>query len=167
MNISTLALQPPHLNQNQSQDDAYVAFQLAKQTPAILDMQQVQEVLVVPVGRITSMPNMPECVLGLLNRHSRVLWVIDLAQMLKQPPIDTATQQYTIVIIRVGKVPLGLVVQEVRGVMRFNLDSIQSSQGLVPSHIAPYLQGCIRQQTQIFLVLSAEAIVNSPLLHEP
>lgn len=164
MNISQLALQQPHLNQNQ--EDAYVTFQLDQQTPAVLAMKHAQEVLVVPVGRITPMPNMPECVLGLLNRHSRVLWVINLAQMLKLQPIAPITQQYTIVIIKVGQVPLGLIVQEVQGVMRFKPDSIQSSPGIIPSNIAPYLEGCILQQKQILLVLKAEAIVNSPLLHE-
>jgi twitching motility protein PilI len=145
--------------------DTYLKFQLEQQTPAILSMEHAQEVLIVPAGRITPMPNMPECVLGLLNRRNRVLWVIDLAQMLQLQPLDTNVQQYHIVIIRVGQVPLGLVVQEVKGVTRFKLDCIQSPMGLVTSALTPYVHGCIMQQKEVILVLDAEAIVHSPILH--
>lgn len=164
MDTFTLAPQPPQ--QHKKLEDAYIAFQLAQQTPAVLAMEHAQEVLVVPVGRVTPMPNKPECVLGLLNRHSRVFWVINLAQMLKLQPLDTSTQQYTIVIVRVGQVPLGLVVQEVKGVTRFQPDFIQSPEGLVGANIIPYLHGCILQDQERFLVLNTTAIVNSPILHE-
>lgn len=155
-----------HLNQvDRTLGDTYLKFQLEQQTPAILSMEQAQEVIIVPAGRITPMPNMPECVLGLLNRRNRVLWVIDLAQMLQLQPLDTNVQQYHIVILRAGQGPLGLVVQEVKGVTRFTLDCIQSPMGLVTSGLTPYVQGCILQHKEIILVLDAEAIVHSPILH--
>lgn len=157
---------PPQLNQlHKTLGDTYLRFQLEQQTPAILSMEYAQEVLIVPVGRITPMPNMPKCVLGLLNRRNRVLWVVDLAQMLKLQPLDTNTQQYNMAIIRVGKVPLGLVVQEIKGVTRFTSDCIQSPSGLVTSNLMPYIDGCILQNKEIFLVLNAEAILHSPILH--
>ena len=145
--------------------DTYLRFQLEPQTPAILAMEHAQEVLIVPVERITPMPNMPECVLGLLNRRNRVLWVIDLAQMLELQPLDTSAQQYHMAIIRVGQVALGLVVQEIKGVTRVKPDCIQSARGLVTSSLTPYLHGCIWQEKEILLVLNAEAIVHSSCLH--
>lgn len=156
----------PDLNQVDSAvGDTYLKFQMDQQIPAILSMQHAQEVLIVAAGRITPMPNMPKCVLGLLNRRNRVLWVIDLAQMLQLQPIETNVQQYHIVIIRVGQVPLALVVQEVKGITRFPPDCIQSPMGLVTSGISPYLHGCILEEEEILLVLNAEAIVASPIFH--
>lgn len=156
----------PQLNQIEKDlGDTYLRFQLDSQTPAILSVDCVQEVLIVPLGRITSIPNMPKCVLGLLNRRNRVLWVIDLAQMLNLETINTNAQQYNMVIIRVGQIPLGLVVQEVKGVTRFTLDCIQSVQGLVSSSLNPYLRGCILQNKEILLLLNAEGIVHSHVLH--
>lgn len=156
----------PQLNKvDRTEGDTYLRFQLDQQTPAILSMEYAQEVLIVPVERITPMPNMPKCVLGLLNRRNRVLWVIDLAQMLKLQPLDTNTQQYHTAIIRVGQIPLALVVQEIKGVTRFTPDCIQFPQGLVTSVVAPYLHGYILQQQEILLVLNAEAIIHSPILH--
>ena len=149
---------------NQVIGDIYVKFQVETHTPAILSMEFVQEVLIVPVTRITPMPNMPECVLGLLNRRNRVLWAIDLAQVLNLQPVDANAQQYHIIIIRVDQFSLALVVQEVKGVTRFTSDCIQSP-GVVASNIIPYLDGCILQQ-ETLLVMNAKAIVNSPLLHK-
>lgn len=156
----------PQINQiDRSSGNSYLRLDLDRQTPAILAMDHTQEVLVVPTRRITPMPNMAECVLGLLNWRNRVLWVIDLPQMLKLQPLDTAAQQYHIAIIRVGQVPLALVVQEVKGVTQFIPDCIQSPTGLVPSSLMPYLHGCIQQQNEILLVLNTEAIVHSSVLH--
>jgi len=151
----------PQMEQLQSTlGDTYLKFQLEQYTPAVLSVEYVQEVLIVPVGRLTPMPNMPKYMLGLLNRRNRVLWVIDLAQMLNLSP-DANAQQYNMVIIRVGQVPLGLVVQAVKDVSRFMPDRIQSVQGLATSGLATYLRGCIIQPKEIFLVLNAEAIVHS------
>lgn len=152
----------PQLNQV---GDIYVRFQVDLHTSAILSMEYVQEVIIVPVDRITPIPNMPECIIGLLNRRNRVLWVIDLAQLLNLQPVDTNVQQYHIIIIRVGQVPLALIVQEVKGVTRFVADCIQSPVALDASNITPYINGYILEQQETLLVMNAEAIV-SPMLHK-
>jgi twitching motility protein PilI len=147
--------------EERKQGDNYLRLYLDRQTPAILSMEYAQEVLIVPFGRITPMPNMVECVWGLFNWRSRVLWVVDLAQMLKLQPLDTTSQQYHMAIVRVGNTPLGLVVQEIKGVTQFTPERIQSPTGLVSSKLTPYLHGCIQQQQEILLVLNPEAIVHS------
>jgi twitching motility protein PilI len=146
-------------------DDSYLKFHLDQQIPAILAMQHVQEVLMLPARRIAPMPNMPECVLGLLNRHNRILWTIDLAQLLGLKPFNSNTQQYNIVIIQAKQLTLGLLVQEVKGVSHFSPDLIQAPTELVTSVLIPYLQGCIFQEQKLLLVLNAEAIVLSPTLY--
>ena len=154
----------PQLDQvDKSAGDAYLKFQLDRDTPAILSLEHTQEVLIVPIERITPIPNMPTCVLGLLNRRNKVLWVVDLVQMLNLQHLDTNIQQYHMAIIKVGKIPMGLVVQEVKGVMRFSSDLIQSSTGFVSPDLNHYIHGCIMQQKDMLLVLNAEAIVHSPI----
>ena len=144
--------------------DIYVKVQLDKYTSAILSMDYVQEVLIVPISRISPMPNMPRCILGLLNRRNRVLWVIDLARVLNLS-LDTHAQQYHIVIILVNQVSLALVVQEVKGVIRFTPDCIQSSIEQACSDITDYIHGWVVQAQETLMVLNAEAIAHSPNLH--
>lgn len=149
-----------------SSGDSFLKFHLEEQTPAILAMEQVQEVLIIPSRRITAMPNMTQSVLGLLNRRNRVLWVIDLAGLLGLQPVGTNAQQYNVVIIQAKQISLGLLVQEVKGVTHFTPDVIQEPPELVTSALIPYLSGCIFQEQEVLLVLNAEAIVLSPTLYK-
>ncbi len=145
-------------------DFPYLQLQLGEETRAIVPMRDTQEVLTVPSRRITVIPNMSNCILGLLNQRSRVIWVVDLSQMLERQALDRNLQQYQMAIIRVKDLPLGLVVPRIKGVMRLSVEAIQSPVGNVSPGLVPYLQGCCLQQDQVLLVLDAEAIVNSPLL---
>lgn len=152
-------------SQQQKVGKAYLKFQLDRQTPAALRMTHVQEAIVVPVGRLTLMPNMPTCVLGLLHQRGQVIWVIDLPQMLNLQTLNLDVRELcNIIIVRVGNVPLGLAVQEVKGVMRSPSNALQSPVGVVASDLVPYVQGCILQSKEVLLVLDAEAIVHSPIL---
>jgi twitching motility protein PilI len=165
MNTSALALRTNQYTNKKNLGDTYLKFQLSQQTPAVLSMSRAQEVVVLPVERLTPMPNMPPFVMGLLNRRSKVLWLIDLARMLGLPGDLSNVQHYNLIIINSGSVSLGLIVQAVEGVVRLTPESIQSPLGQVSSGLVPYLRGCVLQEQEILLVLDAEAIMRSPLLH--
>jgi len=128
--------------------------------------------LILPSRRLTPMPNMPAPMMGLMNRRSRVIWVVDLAQLLGLSMLDaSSTQQYMLILIQVGAVPLGLAVHQVEGITRLKPDAIQSPVGQVTSALVPYLRGCVLQQQsqkqEILLVLDGEAIAHSPILRNP
>ncbi len=141
--------------------DNFVSFYLNQQTPALLLMEYAQEIIIVPKTRLSPMPNMPKCVLGLLNRRSHILWVVNLAQLLHLPVAEPIAQQYQIIIIHVEKVKLGLVVQSVKGVTHFPQHHRQAPTELVSS-LAPYVSGCISQGNEILIVLDAKKIASSP-----
>ena len=164
MNTSALALIPNQAQDKKNLGDTYLKFKFGQQTPAVLSMSRAQEVVILPPERLTPMPNMPAYVMGLLNRRSRVLWVVDLARMLGLMPIETNVVHYSVVIIRDDSTSLGLIVQTVEGVVRLTPESIQSPLGQVSSGLVPYLSGCILQEKEILLALDAEAIIRSPLL---
>ncbi|BAY27474.1 putative CheW protein [Calothrix sp. NIES-2100] len=144
--------------------DGYIKFQLNQQTAAILSMRHTQEAIIVPVESVTSMPNMPACILGLMNWRSRIIWVVDLPRMLNLESLDNRLRQYNAIVVRVESMLLGLVVQEIKGTAKFLPDEICSPVGQVASSLVPYLNGCIMQQSEILLVLDAQAIVHSSIL---
>jgi positive phototaxis protein PixI len=166
MNLSALALSSQR--PQKTIGDVYLKFRLNHQISAVFSMKYVQEVLVLPARRLTPMPNMPASMLGLMNRRSRVMWVVDMAHMLGLSVLDVNVQQYTLVLIQIGAVPLGLAVQRVDGIIRLQPDDIQSPLGQVSTALVPYLRGCALQQQEqkqeMLLVLDAEAIVQSPIL---
>lgn len=166
MNSSALAI--PFTSTQKPAGDAYLKFQLDDRTQAVFSMRHVQEVLTLPARRLTPMPNMPASMLGLMNRRSRVLWLIDLAQILGLSVLDTNVQQYTLILIQVNAVSLGLAIQQVDGITRIHADAIQPLTGQVSPTLLPYVRGCALQQhdhkQEMLLVLDAEAVLQSPVL---
>ncbi|MDJ0704114.1 MAG: chemotaxis protein CheW [Leptolyngbyaceae cyanobacterium MO_188.B28] len=144
--------------------ETYLKIQLGVKTSAVISTKHVQEALVLPADQLTPMPNMPPCMLGLINRRSRVLWVVDLAQILGLSNPETSSQQNSLVLLQVGSISLALLVKQIEGIAGFAAETIQSPPGYVTSALVPYLRGCILQQQEILLVLDAEAIIQSPIL---
>lgn len=167
MNTSALALRPNSSQGPKNQGDTYLRFHLSQKTSAAISMSRAQEVIVLPVARLTPMPNMPPYIMGLMNRRSRVLWVVELARMLGLPPVESNGQHHNVIIIRDETTAFGLVVQAVDGVMRLVPEGIQAPLGHLPQGLIPYLHGCVLQEQDVLLVLAAEAIMRSPLLHNP
>lgn len=166
MDTSAIALSPERVNKTTG--EAYLKFRLNAWTPAILSMRSVQEAIVLPSRRLTPMPNVSAALLGLMNRRSKVNWVVDLAQLLGLSILDLNTQQYTLILIQVGTVPLALAVQQVEGMIRIQSDEIQSPIGQIGLALVPYLRGCVlqelEQKPEMLLVLDAESIVQAPIL---
>lgn len=158
-------LAPQQDQTSPSSDDTYLKFYLDQQTLAILPMRHTQEVFVVPPQLIALIPNMPVFVLGLLNRRSRVLWAVDLAQMLQLQSLDANTHQYNVAVISVGEVLLGLVVGSIQGVIRLTPDCIQPPPPSLRAGLASYVQGCVFQQANALLMLDPEVIMRSSVLH--
>jgi positive phototaxis protein PixI len=142
----------------------YLRLELSSNTPAVLPMKYAQEVLNLKRDRITVIPNMPNCVFGLINQRSRIFWVVDLCELLELPPIDRNLQQYNLAIICTKEAALGVIIPVVKGVTRLAIEEIQSPVGNVSPGLVPYLQGCVLQEKNVLLVLDAEAVINSPVL---
>ncbi|MGF1513646.1 MAG: chemotaxis protein CheW [Elainellaceae cyanobacterium] len=143
--------------------DAHLKFYLAEGMPAIFAMRYIQEVVVLPTQKLTPMPNMHPAMLGLMNRRSRVLWTVDLSRLIGLPHLDSMTQHYSLILIQVGRVALGLAVHKLEGMTWFNADAVQSPVGHVASELIPYLRGCVLESQEITMVLDVEAISQSPV----
>ena len=147
-----------------NKEDSYLKFQLNQQTGAVLSISHTQEAIVIPVTSVTAIPNMPPCILGLMNWRSHIIWVVDLPKMFNLESLDYRLRQYNIIIIQIKSMIVGVVVQEIQGTTKFTVDDICSPVGQVASSLVPYLCGCIVQQEEILLVLDAVHILQSEIL---
>jgi twitching motility protein PilI len=157
-------LQPPTNLTPNKVGEPYLRLQLEEHIPAVLSMKHTQNVVAVPANRISPVPNLPDCILGLLYQRSRVFWVIDLPQALDLLPIDRNLQEYYVTIAKIDNLPLGLVVPEIKGIFRIIEKQISSPTGSIASGLIPYLKGCVIQDKEVLPVLDPEAIANSPNL---
>lgn len=145
--------------------DPYLKVKLTFHQYAVLPMSQAQEAIAIPTSRVTLIPNMHACVLGLLNHKNRVIWVVNLPQLLGlQTQNLNMQQQYKIAIIKSGKTPLGLVVPEIQGVLRFATETMApATEPSIPSAM-PYLQGYFWQDAERLWVLNPNSIIHSSIL---
>jgi positive phototaxis protein PixI len=141
--------------------DPYLKLQLNGEVTVLLGMQQVQEVLVTSLDRITPIPNQEEYILGLLNHRSQIVWAVDLLSFFKLNPLRSQTDQLQIVITRLGSQVLAFAVEKIEGVMRFTPDMIKSSLGVVSENLTQYVQGCLNQDNQFLPILDLETIFRS------
>lgn len=166
MNTSALTLSSSFLSSRSERPigDPYLRFQLTEGVDAVLAMQQVQEVYTLPTHRLTPMPNLPTCILGLMNRRSQVLWVVDLLQLLGTSSLGTNCPHYNLVLARSGELVFGLAVQQIEGFFWMPQTAIQSPPSQLSPTLQTYLRGCTVQDQEILLVLDAEAILHSSAL---
>jgi positive phototaxis protein PixI len=148
-----------HQSSKNSLPDSYLKFQLNPQTTAVLSVDYTQEAIIVPVESVTSMPNMPAYILGLMNWRSRIIWIIDLPKLFNLEGINHRIRQYNIIVVNVESMLLGLVVQEIKGTAKIMADNIHSPIGQVATSLVPYLCGCVDLKEEILLVLDAQNIV--------
>ena len=162
MNASNIKL----LTQPQTNlGDGYLQFKLNQNTTAVLLVNFTEEVIVLPLGAITSIPNTSELIVGLMNWRNRIIWVVDLPKILGLESQSHQIRQCNIIVVRHEAETIGLMVPEIKGTVRFNSTTIQSAQNQA-SDLVPYLSGCIDDEDEFNLVLNIQAILKSSLIHD-
>jgi positive phototaxis protein PixI len=144
----------------------FLRLKLDDRTSAVVPMLQTQEAIVLPAGRISVIPNLPSPILGLFNRRSSLLWLVDLPEILGLEPIDRHAHSFDIALLNVGEVPLAVAVRSIEGTTRFDRDQIESPIGSFNPAFTPYLRGWILQEKELILVLEPEAIINAQVLNQ-
>ena len=161
MNASNLQL--PVTQPQKTLGDGYLQFQLNKSTTAVFSIEFTQEVLVLPIETITSIPNTSELILGLMNWRNRIIWVADLAKILGVESQSYPIRQCNIIVASHESETIGLMVPEIKGTVSVNSGTIQPADNQ-ESNIASYLNGCIWREDELNLVLNIQAILKSSLL---
>jgi positive phototaxis protein PixI len=154
----------PTKRSSRTTGEMFLRFQIDNQTSAVVPMLQTQEAIVLPAGRISVIPNLPSPVLGLFNRRSSLLWLVDLPEVLGLEPIDRHAHSYDVILLKVGQISLGVAVRSIQGSIRFVKEEIESPIGSFNPAFTPYLSGWILQEKELILVLDPEAIINAQVL---
>lgn len=151
--------------------ELYLRFQLPaseqqQSNPALMHMGNIQEVLSLSVQRLSPMPNMPSCVLGLMNRGNRIFWLVDLGQLLGVSRLEPSAQQHSVIILRSGSAALGLAVNQVESMQWLGEEETQAAPPSLPTALAPFVAG--RSTSEVdgssALMLDGTAILQAPVL---
>jgi twitching motility protein PilI len=129
-------------------------------------MQHIQEVLSLPAQRLTAMPNMPMAMLGLINRRSRVMWLVDFGLLIGRSRLESNLREYDLVVIHVDSITVGLAVQKIEGMVWVKADTIQPLPDHLAANLLGYLEGCVIQERDVLWVFNPKNVVRSPILHQ-
>ncbi|MGK7888880.1 MAG: chemotaxis protein CheW [Leptolyngbyaceae cyanobacterium] len=161
-------LQPRFLSDSSQEEKEsgipYLKFFLNLNTPALLPMKSIQEVAVLPARLLTIMPNMPPYILGLINRRSRVIWVIDISQVLGLEEISFIPKNYDAIIVKNDVFWAAFAIHKIEGIIRVEDDAFRATPSYISPTLIPYMNGYILQNDNMSLLLNIEAIAQSPLL---
>ncbi|AKB13592.1 MAG: chemotaxis protein CheW [Methanosarcina thermophila] len=140
-----------------------VTFELSGEEFGV-DIMQVSEVI--PVPRITRIPQAPECVKGLINLRGKILVVIDLNKRLGFQPKDTDSLS-RILIVEVKDTVTGMLVNSVKEVMHLPLSSIEPPPEIIKSKInSEYLTGVGKVGDRLLIILNLAKVLGEEEIEE-
>jgi purine-binding chemotaxis protein CheW len=140
-----------------------VTFELSGEEFGV-DIMQVSEVI--PVTRITRIPQAPECIKGLINLRGKILVVIDLNKRLGFSSSETDSLS-RILIVEVKGTVIGMLVNSVKGVMRLPLSSIEPPPEIIKSKInAEYLTGVGKVGNRLLILLNLARVLGEEEIEE-
>lgn len=153
--------------------DRYLKLDIAPNLPALIALEDVQESAWVPTTMVTPIPNLPACILGVVNAQNQVLCVVSLDQLLQISAPAVHRQHYAMLTVRLAPTPgaeddadlLVLTVHGIEGILRLQPEEIESPIHDFDAALTPFLRGCVSQGGQPVPVLDIKAIAAAPALH--
>ena len=143
----------------------FLRFMLSQKDDALLPLDQILEVLQLPIEEIFPVPDVSSSIIGVCSWRGETLWLVDLNHLVGDTPlyqqVQTITSPVVIVVQRDGR-SLGLVIERVVDVDLFDAEKIHMEAGLCPPGLEPFVLGYCPQQGGT--VLDVSAIINTPHL---
>lgn len=149
----------------------FLSFPLGSDTQAMLSVDQLTEVLTLPVGQIVPIPDMAAYVLGAYNWRGEILWVIDLGQLLGLEPLHQQlgnAASYKVLVSQPdlqAAAYLGLAVTNVDDMHWCNPSDIESAPTAAGTpNLSPFLRGfTLSSKGEMLLAIDAAAIFDRML----
>lgn len=154
--------------------DQFLRMYLEPDTPVLLPLPQLVEVLSIAIAQIVPIPHMPAWVMGAYNWRGEILWMVDLGHLCGLTPwYEQATHHsvHSAVVLRIQDdrasstrarpQVLGLVVNRIEEVEWCDPSVIQQlPASMVRFELAPFLRGYWwKSNDDMLAVLNGEAII--------
>lgn len=122
-------------------------FSLSEQDSVLLPLEQITEILQVNVVDILSIPELPDCILGICNWRGEMLWLIDFPQVtghLSPFQQELRLTSLLVLVVQINQQFVGLSVTQVNDVELHDLQQLQPAlPGLVSPGLLPLVWGLL------------------------
>jgi purine-binding chemotaxis protein CheW len=123
-----------------------------------LDIMRIREIQ--RWQAITRIPKVPDFLEGVINLRGIVIPVVDMRKRLDLP-VTAPSRKTRIVISNVGGKIVGLLVDEVREVIRVQRGDIGSPPSIAKGIGAEYFMGVVKHKNELLLLLDFEKILST------
>jgi purine-binding chemotaxis protein CheW len=120
-----------------------VVFQLANEEFGV-DIKQVREII--KLAEITTMPNSPPFVEGVINLRGQITTIMDLRKRLNLD-ISEENENTRIIILDINKETIGMIVDSVTEVLRLPYSEVDPTPSLSTEVDAEYIMGVGKLET--------------------
>ncbi|HTN44020.1 MAG TPA: chemotaxis protein CheW [Nitrospiria bacterium] len=132
-----------------------VTFQIDDREYAV-DISKIIEIIYYRPA--TPLPQTPGFIEGVVDLRGTVIPVLDLKKRLRLPSKDTVRRNH-ILIVRFKNKMIGIVVDEVKQVVKIDERQIQSSQNIMDGGGSKYLQGVCKINDRLVFLLSLDSLM--------
>lgn len=156
------------INASQTNKEKFLHFNLSQKVAALIEVENIAEVLYISSSQILQIPQMPEWVLGIHNWRDEMLWTIALDNFLLETPLKSTERFSTsslmpLIVVAIDDRYLGLVVAQVNDIEWQDINAIAPPRAqLFPAKLLPFMQGYTVDSGTI--LLDTRAIAHSPLI---
>lgn len=153
---SSLSIQEQDKKQVIEYDSKIVSFRIGNQYYGI-DIMMVKEILC--EKRFTPIPNALDFVRGVFNLRGEIIPIIELAKLFHlNAEYDIPEEGESVIILKVGNLLIGVIVEEIMQVFPIQKDKIQPPSSLLGSINEEYISGIIDIEKRLYVILDTEAI---------
>ncbi|NMB32941.1 MAG: chemotaxis protein CheW [Clostridium sp.] len=143
-------------NKNIPETKQYVVFKLGDEDYGI-DIQRVTTIeRMMLVARV---PKTPDFIKGVINLRGDIIPVMDLRARFGLPEV-TETEETRIVILQMGDIPFGVIVDEVDEVLQLTDESIENARNSAANPSLDYVLGMGKIGDRIITLLSVEKLAD-------
>lgn len=141
----------------------YLSFLIGKEYYA-LDIAGVIEI--VGIQKITSMPQQPNYIKGVINLRGKIIPTIDVRAKFGKPEV-AYDERTCIIVVDVCGTNVGFIVDSVDEVMTIDEETVSEPPGLSTSDFKEkYVKGIVKRNEAVILLLESDKLVDASQLKE-
>lgn len=125
---SDIDVSPEFQELKSREGELHLRFYVASHQEFALSATGIREVISAPLNSITPIPNTSPLLLGTLNLRGRIIWVVDLGQLLgKSTALNTTQQEIPVIAVENQDTLMGLAVDQILGMDWLDVSGVQTA----------------------------------------
>lgn len=139
------------------QEKQLVVFTLNDQEFGV-EIKQAREII--NRKELTSIPNAPEFVKGVINLRGEIVPVIKLKKRLNLSSEDVNKAEDKIIIVAINGTQVGMIVDDVQGIIRIEKDNIGVPPKITQGINKKYISGVGKMEEKLLIILDLDQVLS-------